>query len=95
MPVGAIAGGVVGGVVGLALLAAGAWMFMRRRKHKASQLSANDDYHPPGTYAPEVASPSTGPQKWHNRGAELQGSWVERPELAADREFVELPGGRQ
>ena len=78
----------------MALLAAAGWMFMRRRKNRASKQSATDDYHPPGTHAPEVASSSTGPQKWHNSGAELQGSWVERPELAADRQSAELPGGR-
>jgi hypothetical protein len=68
---------------------------MRRRTNTASELLATDDHHRPGTDAPEVASPSTDPQKWHNRGAELQGSWVERPELAADREFAELSVGRQ
>ncbi|KAH6651328.1 hypothetical protein F5144DRAFT_479164 [Chaetomium tenue] len=92
VPAGAIAGGVVGGVAGLALLAAAAWFFMRRRKNKASEAAS---YYPPGTHAPEVVSPSRDPKKWHNRGAELEGSWVDRPELAADREFAELPEGRR
>ncbi|KAL8997539.1 MAG: hypothetical protein Q9169_003234 [Polycauliona sp. 2 TL-2023] len=50
-PVGAIAGGVIGGVVALALLGAAIWWFRGRRKQKApvemQQHQAPDGYYPP------------------------------------------------
>ncbi|KAK3299801.1 uncharacterized protein B0H64DRAFT_1311 [Chaetomium fimeti] len=91
-PVGAIVGGVVGGVAGLAILAAAAWLLIRRRKNKASELAATNGY-PYGDSGPEVTNANMGTSKWHT-GAELQGSKVERPELAAEREVAEMDGTR-
>jgi hypothetical protein len=89
--VAAIAGGVVGGVAGIAILAAATWLFIRRRKKTASNLAAISD-DPSGNDAPEVVNSKMAASKWHTR-AELEGSRLERQELAAERPCAELEAG--
>jgi hypothetical protein len=89
--VAAIAGVVVGGVAGIAILAAATWLLIRRRKNKASNLAAISG-DPSGNDAPEVVNWNMAASKWHTR-AELEGSRAERQELAAERPCVELEAG--
>ncbi|KAK4496356.1 hypothetical protein PRZ48_012336 [Zasmidium cellare] len=58
-PVGAIAGGVVGGVAGLALLAVGVYLFLRRRRRQRNVATAIPQFE--ATHPDEVKSPYTYP----------------------------------
>ncbi|KAJ5165462.1 uncharacterized protein N7500_007292 [Penicillium coprophilum] len=87
---GAIAGGVVGGVAGLAIIFALFWFFMRRRSKK--QLQQNPapvteasmaQYHsvPPSDIRSELGSPSTRPSELEGQASvsELPGHKDETP----------------
>ncbi|KAK4039558.1 hypothetical protein C8A01DRAFT_36432 [Parachaetomium inaequale] len=65
-PVAAIAGGVVGGVAGIALIGAVAWLLLRRRRNRNATpgpFPGSEDAYSDGHYAPEVvkANPTVTP----------------------------------
>jgi len=83
--VGAIAGGIVGGVLGLALIAGGLFFWLRsRRKTKTNELHGDDVPHASGGSDEKKGS---GLQGVHNEPVELPGP--EAVELNAPRQFVE------
>ncbi|KAF3905235.1 Barrierpepsin [Orbilia brochopaga] len=105
-PVGAIAGGVVGGVAVLAAVAGGLLLFRRRRN---SDRRPNDDIEPPKlpqpeAFVPELASPEThliskwDPHKVANSGVDGGAPPVELDTAQAPSNQwgpVELPGNTE
>ncbi|KAK4239500.1 hypothetical protein C8A03DRAFT_14122 [Achaetomium macrosporum] len=96
-PVGAIAGGVVGGVAGLALIAAVAWFLLRRRRNRQNVMPHSAEL--PGEHAMQRGYYAAEPYKdayQTGPSSELPGYKGPYPhrmsELQTGRDYVELGG---
>lgn len=82
MSIGAIAGGVIGGVLGLAAIIAGCWFLLRRRRRMAPP--------PPPTY---YEQPAVNPDSELMAEAEAPVK-IERQELAGQPAMSEVYGSK-
>jgi len=91
--VGAIAGGVVGGVAGIAIISVLAWLFLRRRKRSQTAELQSNAHHPYGQHA-------SGATEKYAHHAEVDGHGVYEigvgmpAQLPTDQAPAELEGDK-
>ncbi|KAK3290355.1 uncharacterized protein B0H64DRAFT_63622 [Chaetomium fimeti] len=91
-PVGAIAGGVVGGVAGIALIAGIVWLLMRRRrKNNGPGPGTESTYYDDGRDAPEAAKYGSPMESTYKMEPQELNSQRPYAELHAQRPYAELP----